>query len=237
MNLLVIGDSLTFHGPDSEYPPGDPRLWPNIAAARLGADVDLVAGIGWTARDAWWALTRDPMVWGEYLPRADALVIGVGGMDALPAAIPTYLRQGIAYVRPGWLRRRVRQAYASTAPVVMRTLRGPLRQLPQNATDHYLSRMVQGIRLLYPDLPMVMISPSPTDSPYYPTDRFHAASVAAARRWAQDNDVGLVDVEDVVAAALAARTGNPDGLHWGWSTHEQVGEMVAQAVTTRSVRW
>lgn len=237
MNLLVIGDSLTFHGPDSEHPPGDPRLWPNVAAAQLGAQVDLVAGIGWTARDAWWALTRDPKVWGEYLPRADALVIGVGGMDALPAAIPTYLRQGIAYVRPGWLRRRVRQTYAKTAPVVMRTLHGPLRQLPQSATDHYLSRMVQGIRLLYPDLPIVLLTPSPADSPYYPTQRFHPDAVAAARRWAQDNDVGLVDIEEVVAAALAQGTGNRDGLHWGWQTHERVGEMVAQAVTTRSVRW
>ena len=110
MRLLVLGDSLTFHGPDQAHPPSDPRLWPNIAAD----DADVVAQIGWTARDAWWALTRDPKVWGEYLPQAQALVLAVGGMDALPAAIPTYLRQGLSYIRPGWLRRRARSLGAAS---------------------------------------------------------------------------------------------------------------------------
>lgn len=230
MNLLVLGDSLTFHGPDAAHPPGDPRLWPNVAANALGAHVDLVAGIGWTARDAWWALTRDPMVWGEYLPRADALIIGVGGMDALPAAIPTYLRQGIAYVRPGWLRQRVRRAYEVASPRVISTLRGPLRQLPQQATDQYLTRLVQGVRALYPDLPIVAITPAPTKSPYYPTDRFQHQSVIAARRWAAANEVDLVDVTEPVLEGLLDATANPDGLHWGWRTHAQVGGMVAEAV-------
>ena len=103
MSLLVLGDSLTFHGPDAAHPPSDPRLWPNFAAP---GDADVVAQIGWMSRDVWWALTRDPKVWGESLPQARALVIAVGGMDALPAAIPTYLRQGISYVRPGAVRMR-----------------------------------------------------------------------------------------------------------------------------------
>ena len=122
MRVLVVGDSLTFHGPDQAHPPGDPRLWPNLLAADLGGDVDVAAGVGWTAREAWWALTRDPKLWGEYLPRAQALVIAVGGMDALPAAIPTYLRQGISYIRPGWLRRRVRGVYTGFSPRVMACL-------------------------------------------------------------------------------------------------------------------
>lgn len=237
MNLLFLGDSLTFHGPDASYPPGDPRLWPNVAAAALDAQVDLVAGIGWTARDAWWAVTRDPMVWGEYLPRADALVIGVGGMDALPAAIPTYLRQGIAYVRPGWLRKRVRSAYEIAAPRAIGALRGPLRQLPQRATDQYLTRVVQGVRSLYPEMPIVAITPAPTRSKYYPTDRFHDSSVAAARRWAADNHVLLVDVSQPVQQGLDDGSANPDGLHWGWATHAQVGGMVADGVRKASVGW
>lgn len=237
MNLLVIGDSLTFHGPDEAYPPDDERLWPNRTAAQLGAQVDLVAGIGWTARDGWWALTRDPMVWGRYLPRADALVIGVGGMDALPAAIPTYLRQGIAYLRPGRLRRSVRKAYNATAPKVMRVTGGPLRQLPQVATDHYLTRSVQAVRMLYPALPIVAITPSPMRSPYYPSQRFHAPSVVASHRWAQANDVALVDVSSVVQEGLDRGWANPDGLHWGWQTHAQVGGMVAVAVRDASIPW
>lgn len=230
MNLLVLGDSLTFHGPVEAVPPRDPRLWPNVAADGLSAQVDVVAGIGWTARDAWWALTRDPMVWGEYLPHADALVLGVGGMDALPAAIPTYLRQGIAYVRPGWLRQRIRSVYETVSPRVISSLRGPLRQLPQAATDGYLTRITDGVRLLYPDLPIVAITPAPTRSAYYPTDRFHAASVAAAKRWAAAHDVIMVDVSEPVLRGLREGTANPDGLHWGWQTHADVGGMVAEAV-------
>ena len=123
--VLVLGDSLTFHGPDMAHPPSDARLWPNLMAEELGGDVDVAAGVGWTAREAWWALTRDPLVWGEYLPRADALVLAVGGMDALPAVIPTYLRQGISYIRPGWVRRRVRGVYLGASPHLVSLLRGP----------------------------------------------------------------------------------------------------------------
>lgn len=235
MNLLVLGDSLTFHGPQEALPPQDERLWPNVAAREVGARVDLVAGIGWTAREAWWAVTRDPMVWGKYLPRADALVIGVGGMDALPAAIPTYLRQGISYLRPAWLRHRVRSAYSASAPPVMSTLHGPFRQLPQRVTDDYLTQIVDGVRLLYPQLPIVAITPAPTRSPYYPTDRFHASSVRAAHRWAERNAVHMVDICEPVQQGLDSGEANPDGLHWGWGTHARVAGMVAQAVETASV--
>ena len=53
-HALVLGDSLAFHGPDQPYRPSDPRLYPNTMAAALGTDVraDLVARLGWTARDA-----------------------------------------------------------------------------------------------------------------------------------------------------------------------------------------
>jgi hypothetical protein len=55
--LLVIGDSLTYHGPAGPEPTTEPRLWPNLVATRLGTSVDLLARQGWTARDAWWAVT------------------------------------------------------------------------------------------------------------------------------------------------------------------------------------
>lgn len=236
-NLLVLGDSLTFHGPDQAHRPTDPRLWPNIAAGQLDAHVDVAAGVGWTAREAWWALTRDPMVWGEYLPRADALVIAVGGMDALPAAVPTYLRQGISYIRPGWVRRRVRAAYLSSSPHVIKALRGPLRQLPQVATDHYLSRLVEAVRTWYPHLPIVAMSPSPhRPSPsLYPTMRFHTASVEAGRAWALDHDVAYLDIGDAAQRGIDNGWVNADGMHWGWQTHEEIGRMVAAAVRTASL--
>lgn len=234
-HVLVLGDSLTFHGPDSAHPPGDPRLWPNVMADRLQAHVDVAAGIGWTARDAWWALTRDPRIWGEYLPHADALVIAVGGMDSLPAVVPTYLRQGIAYIRPGWLRRRVRTAYLSASPKAIAALRGPLRQLPQPVTDHYLSRIVQSVRHWYPDLPILFLTPAPHRAGLYPTLRFYRPAVDAAGRWARREDVTLVDITGAVQRGLDNGWANPDGMHWGWQTHEEIGRMVAEALSGASV--
>jgi hypothetical protein len=76
VHVLVLADSLAFHGPDQAHPPTDPRLYPQVMAAALseslGEDVqaDLVARLGWTARDAWWSLTKDPNTWGVLMPRA-----------------------------------------------------------------------------------------------------------------------------------------------------------------------
>jgi diglucosylglycerate octanoyltransferase len=92
VTLLVVADSLAFHGPERGELSTRPELFPNVAAADLGTTADLVARRGWTARDAWWALTRDPLVYSVLLPRADAVLLAVGGMDYLPAVVPTYLR-------------------------------------------------------------------------------------------------------------------------------------------------
>lgn len=236
MHVLLLGDSLTFHGPDSAVPPSDPRLWPQVAAGLLGPAtgedvvIDLFAREGWTARDAWWALTRDPTCWGEALPRADVLVLATGGMDALPAAIPTYLRQGITYIRPGSLRRQVRRSYQQVAPAVMRLSGGRLRQLPQQATDHYHSRLVQAVRVWRPGLPVMLLGPAPTRSQYYPSVHGHGEAVGAARRWAHEHDAGFVDLDPLVGPAMRAGTANPDGLHWSWEVHAAVGAAVAQAL-------
>ena len=239
LHVLVLGDSLAFHGPDQPHRPSDPRLYPNRVAASLaeatGKDVraDLVARLGWTARDAWWALTKDPNVWGELLPRADALVLGVGQMDHLPASLPTWLREGIPYVRPGSLRRQVRRAYGAVSPQVIRLTGGPLRQLPQAATDHYLARIVQGVRTYRPGIPVVLLGPAPHAAPSYPSLRHHEPAVAAARRWCGAHDVGFVDLDPLVGPSLRAGTGNPDGMHFGWDAHHAIGTAAADTLTAR----
>jgi hypothetical protein len=240
-HVLVLGDSLSFHGPDQPHRPSDPRLYPNVMAAALAEALgepvraDVVARIGWTARDAWWAVTKDPNVWGELVPRADALVLGVGGMDHLPAAMPTWLREGIPYVRPGSLRRRVRQAYAAASPHVIRATRGSLRQLPQAATDHYLARITDGVRTYRPGLPVVLLGPSPYDAASYPSDRHHGPAVAAGRRWAREHDAGFVDLDPLVLPEIAAGRANPDGMHWGWQSHDATGRALAHALLTHGL--
>ena len=233
--VLVIADSLAYHGPTQYEVPSDPRLYPNVMAAALGPDVaaHLIARPGWTSRDAWWALTKDPQVWGELLPKADALVIGVGGMDQLPAAIPTYLREGIPYVRPGSLRRVVRRTYLAAAPVIVRATNGPFRQLPQAATDRYLTRCVEAVRHWRPELPIVALAPSPYRAALYPSAAPHAKAVVAARRWAAANGVALVELDRHVLPSLKDGTGNPDGMHWSFAVHEAIGCDVAAALVSQ----
>lgn len=227
-HLYVIGDSLTFHGPERTETPLDPRLFPQVASSRLHAEVDLHARAGWTARDAWWALTKDPVAWGVYLPRATWLVLAVGGMDALPAAVPTWARSSVDFVRPGFVRRRMRRALMTATPRVIRATDGRLRQLPQKATDHYLTRIVEAVRLLRPELPIIVVTPAPYSSALYPSDRPHRPAVAACRAWADSQDVGLVDLDPLVAPDFANGVANADGLHWGWPTHERVGAAIAK---------
>jgi hypothetical protein len=235
--LLVIGDSLAFHGPVEAVGARDVRTWPWVAAHAVSggrpagrAAVDLVARPGWTARDAWWAVTRDPVVWSVLLPRADAVVLAVGGMDALPASLPTWWREGIATLRPAPVRRAVRRAYRRAHPVVVRATRGRWRALPQAATDRYLTRVVEGVRYYRPDLPVVVLTPPPWRSEQYPVRTTHTPAVRACHAWAARADVPVVDVTEVVARMHARGGGNPDGLHWDWPTHRAVGALVGRAL-------
>ncbi|HUM00474.1 MAG TPA: SGNH/GDSL hydrolase family protein, partial [Mycobacterium sp.] len=113
--LLIFADSLAYYGPTGGLPADDPRIWPNIVAAQLGWDVELIGRIGWTCRDVWWAATQDPRAWAA-LPRAGAVIFATSGMDSLPSPLPTALRESIRYLRPAWLRRWVRDGYCWLQP-------------------------------------------------------------------------------------------------------------------------
>src|SRR6266550_3875588 len=157
--VLLLADSLAFHGPERGELLTHPGLYPNAMARALGADVraDVVARLGWTSRHAWEALTRDPDVYSVLLPRADAVVLAVGGMDYLPAILPTHLREGIRYLRPDWLRRAARAGLRTAQPHGARLTGGRWRTLPQRLTDDYLTRCVTGIRTFRPGVPVVGI--------------------------------------------------------------------------------
>jgi hypothetical protein len=222
--VLVLADSLAFHGPRRGELLTEPRLWPNVLARELPGTVDVVARLGWTARDVWWALTKDPHVYSVLLPRAAAVVLAVGGMDYLPALVPTYLREGIPYLRPDWLRRAARWAYRTAQPWGARVHGGRWRTLPQGLTDAYLSRSVAGIRYFHPRAVVVGMVPPPHDAPLYGrVTAGHRPAVAAALAWGRREDVPMLDVPALVAAELAGGRCNVDGMHWGWAAHAAVG--------------
>jgi lysophospholipase L1-like esterase len=105
-----------------------------------------------------------------------------------------------------------------------------MRQLPQLATDRYLTRIVQAVRAISGDIPIVTMTPSPYDSTYYPSQKYHVAARASAFSWAASNGVPIVDIENHVLKGLASGSANPDGMHWSWETHELVGEAIANAI-------
>jgi hypothetical protein len=230
--LLVLADSLAFHGPERAEPADEPRLWPNVAAAALGGRAELVAGIGWTARHAWHALTHDPRVWA-LMPAVDALVLGVGGMDTLPSPLPTALRELIPALRPDGLRRAVRAGYVRAQPALARTFArtlpggGPVA-LPPHLTVEYLERCRSAVLAIRPGLPVVAaLPPVHRAAVYGSVHPGRPAAERATRAWAQGNGVALLDLQALVGEHVLAGEGNPDGMHWGWAAHAAVGAACA----------
>ena len=226
--LLVLGDSLAFHGPDGPYPADDPRLWPNLAAAALGGGAELFAGFGWTARDAYWSLVGDPRLW-PVLPHASALVLGVGGMDSLPSPLPTYLREGIRYLRSDTVRRYVRTAYLRAVPILAKVSRRVA--LPPGETVRYLDKTLTAVRALRPEIPAVAALPSVHRAAGYGgAHHGRVATARALRAWSASSGVPLLDLSAVVGDHVLSGQGNPDGIHWGWTGHEQVGKAFAELI-------
>lgn len=230
--LLVLGDSLSFHGPERAEPADDPRLWPNVAAAALGGRAEIVAGIGWTARHAWHALTHDPRVWA-LLPRVDALVLAVGGMDTLPSPLPTALRELIPALRPDGLRRAVRTAYLRAQPRLARAFAavlpggGPVA-LPPHLTVRHLDLCREAVLAIRPGLPVAAVLPPVHRAAVYgPVHPGRPAAERATREWAARTGTPLLDLRALVDDHVLGGHGNPDGMHWGWAGHRDVGRACA----------
>jgi diglucosylglycerate octanoyltransferase len=234
-DLLVLADSLAFHGPSRAEPADHPGLWPSVAAARLGGRVELAAGYGWTARHAWHALTHDPRVWAV-LPRVSCVVLGVGGMDTLPSPLPTALRELIPSVRPESLRRKVRAAYSGAQPRLARAFArlpggGPVA-LPPRLTVQYLERIRVALQAIRPELPVVAMLPSVHRSAAYGSVHTgRPAAERATREWAAAHGIRVLDVATLVSAHVLGGHGNPDGMHWGWEAHRRVGSTLAELVS------
>ena len=231
--VLILADSLAFHGPARPELLTEPRIFPNVMAGALGAEADVVAQVGWTARHVWRSLTRDPRVYSFLVPSADAVVLAVGGMDYLSSAVPTHLREGIGFLRPRWLRRFVRRTYLAAQPRAARWTRGRLRSLPQPLTDDYLAKCVAALRALRPGMPIIGILPPPHRAAAFGFEvRGHPRACSAARAWGTKHDVPMADLAAVVYPHLAAGRANPDGLHFGWESHRDVGLELARVLRT-----
>ncbi len=230
--LLIFCDSLSYYGPTGGLPSDDPRIWPNVVAAQLGWDVELIGRIGWTCRDVWWAATQDPRSWAA-LRHAGAVVFATGGMDSLPSPLPTAMRELIRYVRPATLRRWVRDGYGWVQPRLSPIARAAL---PPHLTAEYLEMTRAAIDFNRPGIPVVASLPSVHIADTYGrAHRGRAGTVAAITGWAVEHDVPLVDLEAAVAAEMFAGRGNPDGIHWNFAAHENVADLMLKALAEAGV--
>jgi diglucosylglycerate octanoyltransferase len=230
--LLVFCDSLSYYGPTGGLPSDDPRIWPNIVAAHLGWDVELIGRIGWTCRDVWWAATQDPRSWAA-LPRAGAVIFATGGMDSLPSPLPTAVRELIRYVRPPWLRRWARDGYGWLQPRLSPIARPAL---PPHLTAEYLEHTRAAIDFNRPGIPMVASIPSVHIADTYGrSHRWRDGTVAAITTWAEEHALPIVDLKAAVADEVLSGRGNPDGIHWNFEAHVAVAELMIKGLAEAGV--
>lgn len=231
--LLVFCDSLSYYGPQGGLPADDPRIWPNIVAAELGWDLELIGRIGWTCRDVWWAATQDPRAWAA-LPKAGAVIFATSGMDSLPSPLPTAMRELIRYVRPAPVRRWVRDGYGWLQPRLSPVARSAL---PPRLTVEYLEMTRGAIDFNRPGIPIVACLPSVhiADS-YRKAHHGRPGTVVAITDWAADHRIPLVDLKEAVAEEMLAGRGNPDGIHWNFEAHRAVAELMLKALAQTGVQ-
>lgn len=233
--LVVLGDSLAFHGPEIPLPPRWPAFFPSLLRDRLEAEtgrrwhVTVVAREGWGLRDVWLALQKDVHVQQDVLMGADAVVLAAGSFDFVPVGVPTPLRALLPYVRPTSLRRRARVWLDRAHPWLVRLTRGAMVRTPLDVYAHCWRKSVGGLRLFAPDAALCAVLPSIHRSAYYGhIHPHHAAGTALTRRLGEELGVPLVDLAAITARHLEEL--NPDGLHWGWAQHAEVAEAMAAAL-------
>ncbi len=173
----------------------------------MGWRVELVARIGWTSRDAWWAITQDPRVWAA-VPQAGAVVFAVGGMDSLPSPLPTALREQLRYIRPPALRRVVRTGYQWLQPRLSKL--GRPVALPPRLSVEYLESCRDALAAIRPDLPVIGTYPSVHRCDAY--GRVHAGrepAVRALEAWSAQKGVPMVDLAAAVRDKRLLRPRQP----------------------------
>ena len=236
--LLVLGDSLCYYGPQGGLPADHPEIWPNLVTREFGWRAEITARIGWTSRDAYWALTQDPRVWAA-IPRAAAVVLAIGGMDSLPSPLPTPLREQIRYIRPDGVRRRVREAYQWVQPRLS-GLGWPVA-LPPEVSVSYLEKIREALAIVRPDLPIVAtLPPTHTAAAYGYAHPGREQQAQATLEWARAHDLPVVDLLAATGDHIAGPSANPDGIHWGFDGHRNVADAMIGALRTPrkdAARW
>lgn len=222
-HLLVIGDCLTYWGPLGPCSFDEPRLWPNLVAKEFEADLEVLVGPEWTARDASAALLQ-----GSIEVDVDAVIVAVGGMDQRASSLPPELSRnsliaGLRLIYPECFSRGADTLIEFVSSIAIQLTGGRFRRRPQDETDRELALIVSTMRQRQADIPLVLLAPGVSNS----SRHHHKDAVIAARRWSDRHHTGLVEVDNLIEPSLVDGTANPDGVHYSWLTHQLVARAVA----------
>lgn len=230
--LVVLGDSLSFHGPAGPLPLSDPRLLPSATRERLEHrtgqrwEMQFAGRAGWSTRELALAVQKDPHLQQQVLHHADAVVLALGGADYLPVGIPRPLWLSLAYLRPSPVRRWLRHRLHLAHPTLVRLSGERLRYTPRSVHRRSLRLCLQAVRLLTPDGAVCMLLPPLHAGSYYRSSlRHHADAVADTRAAADEFGVPVVDMPTLMRPHMDRM--NPDGIHWAYEVHEAAADATA----------
>jgi len=230
--IVVLTDSLAFVGPKMPHRIDEPRLWPNVMARLLDAEVEVFGDFGWTTRHCWYALGHDPRLWAA-VSEADAVVLAVGSFDTAPAPLPSVLWKLIAMIRHNRVRHLVHMLHVRAVPRLARLFahlpRGGPVALPPRLTVHYLRASLVLIRRRRRGVPVVGMTPIACAPKIYGgVHPGQAAGERMMRRWAAEADVPLLDTVSVLGGHMSSELCNQDRMHMGWQGHELMGSAAAR---------
>jgi diglucosylglycerate octanoyltransferase len=231
-HLVVLADSLSFHGPDGPLPLADARLYPNLVADALAAATgepwraSVVAQAGWGVRELWLALQRDVHLQQQVLLGADAVVLGLGSSDWLSVGVPRPAMALLHFVRPTTVRRRLRRGIDRNHHHLVRLTGARLRYTPTSVYRHGWRKCVEALRLFAPDAALCAVEPAIHVGGYYALAHpFHAEGVRVTRELAAALEVPLVDLPALLQPHLGSL--NVDGIHWSFAAHADVARAMA----------
>lgn len=235
-SLVVLGDSLAFLAGTRPLLPHDDRLYPQVLGRILRARTARRWTVHSEVRASWSVLTLTRAITNDaglrsIVAGADAIVIGVGTMDATPAAFPGRFGFGVRDARS--VRRRLTsrrrkmawKAFARVYPALIRFSGARFPHTPPEQLRESWDTLVGQLRVLAPDAALCGVLPAAHRCALYAGSmRHHGPAVRITTEAAGRLGVGLVDLPALVGDEIERL---PDRIHFTVEIHERVAAAMA----------
>ncbi len=239
LRVLLVSDSIPYHGPDSRLSLDDPRMFQNVMAQQVEAEIEreveisYVARAGMTTRDAFQHITKDPALQEKVLPGTDVVIYAAGGSDGLPVGIPTLVKDMIPNIPNDRIRKIARESYFKYHRHFVRLTGARFQMIPRHASLDYWSRAIDLLRFHSGGAPVVALTIQPSNGPHFGFCDPHSKSLNEdIVALAVEKDVPHVNLWPICEPNMDSF--NPDGMHWDFETHARVGTELAVLVSKAS---